>query len=136
MKNPYDRRTEEQKYLAFDHALNAISKDDCPYLPEDSPEMVAIWDKAFSSKTKVKKATKLVDSGTIITYGDITTVSFNSPTNTVNDTYFDVEHIPEENLIKELVKRAKIEYDKLEVENNKLQKRRQYLANILNLEKL
>ena len=64
MDNPYNKRNQEQLYLAFEHSLNAANKEDNPYAPEDGDVYTAWmrgWNTTKASKKQAKAALKEVE---------------------------------------------------------------------------
>lgn len=64
MDNPYNKRNQEQLYLAFEHSLNASHKEDNPYAPEDGDVYTAWmrgWNTTKASKKQAKAALKEED---------------------------------------------------------------------------
>jgi len=57
LENPYPK-SQEASNLAWEHANNSKSKDDCPYLAEDDPELYAVWMGAFNKKAAPPRAAK------------------------------------------------------------------------------
>jgi ribosome modulation factor len=113
MKNPFDKMKEEQKYLTFEHGLNADSRDECPYDPLHDKEMNAIWMNGFGSKPKSRNKQEVIQPNI--------------------DGKVALSAITEDELLEELHKRYKREYDELEQQAQVILKRMDKLRKVLSL---
>jgi hypothetical protein len=59
MVNPYNQKTQEAKYLSWDHGFNAATENENPYEQDVDPEYYHAWNQGFrANKNRVKKDVK------------------------------------------------------------------------------
>ncbi len=81
IKNPFNKDTQEAKYLTYEHAYHSRSELDNPYAKEEEPDLYGVWMKGFrANKTRPKVEMKVpldqaeIDLESTTVVGDISSL--------------------------------------------------------------